>query len=122
MANGANSTFAEPGLKKHPIDNAKVLQMTPKIEIDSKNKTFNVEINIPGFDDNEIDVDVHGGIITINAVSQKEVEIFDVYKVYKVNFNLPANIIIKDHEKVLENGELNLKGTLADQTSNKKGK
>lgn len=120
MSNKANSTFAESALKNHPIDNAKVLQKTPQIEIDSKNKTFHVEINIPGFGDDEIEVFADGGKITINAVSKKEVQNFNLCKVHKVSFNLPANNLIKDFEKVLEKGELKLKGRLLDQTSNEK--
>lgn len=118
MSSWANSTFAESELKNHPVDDAKLWQMKSQIKIDSKNKTFHIEINIPGFDDDEIDVFVNKGKLIINAVSKKEFQNFNLCKVYKVSFNLPANNLIKNFERVLEEGELQIKGMLLDQTSN----
>lgn len=112
MSSKANSTFAESELKNHPIDDTSVLKMIPKIEIDSKNKTFHVEIDIPGFSNDEIEVSVNEGQITIDAVSKNKSQNLDLCKAHKVSFYLPANHIIKDLRKVLEKGELKLKGTL----------
>lgn len=113
MSSQANSKFAEAELNE-------AFRLTPQIKIDSKNKTFHVEIDCPDFVDDEIKVFVNGGTISINAVSKKKVENFNLCKVHKLSINLPANTTIKDFEKVFEKGELKLKGNLADQTSNGK--
>lgn len=120
MENKANSTLAESEIKNDAIDCGEESKIIPQIKFDSESKTFHAEINIPGFGDDEIDVSTNEGKITINAVSKKEIQNFNLCKIHKVSFNLPPNHLAIELEKVLEMGELKLKGTLVDQSSNEK--
>lgn len=90
--------------------------MTPKIKIDKN--SFEIDINTPGFNEEDIEVYVNNGNITVNAVDKKKVNSFDVCKVYKVSLTLPNNVDTKYLQKLFQNGVLKLNGTFDnDQTS-----
>lgn len=97
-----------------PLCGLNMCEMTSEIEIDHKNRTFNVKINMPGFQSEEIVATINKNKININAINKNNINSFTYRKTIGVNINLSTNLSVEHLDRSYRGGALYLVGTLVD--------
>ena len=89
--------------------------MDMKCDIYEKDGNVHIELDVPGFDKNDIKIDVEDGVLTVEATKNEEVEDKNknyfrkerVYGSYKRQFNV-GNINDSDVSAKFNNGVLDI--------------
>lgn len=105
-----DSLFPNPFNELERIDEASL-----KSKVDEQNENYSVTLEVPGFEENEIDIEVHDGLLNIKAEHSEKPEHLCFYKKVNRSWTLPKNVKSEEIQAKLKNGILTVlvpKGSL----------
>lgn len=75
-------------------------------KVDVQNENYSVTLEVPGFDESEIDIEVHDGLLYIRAEHDEKSEHQHFYKKVNRSWTIPKDVKSEEIQAKLKNGIL----------------